>query len=603
MRNPDRVMDAPRAFLSALWGNPPPGNVLVWTLPDKTSHWYAEFDHIDQYLASHPDKDIYMGVGLAPKSGVALTPSKRITENIVVGIPALWADLDVSHPVHKKAAYLPPTMDQALKALEQLPLRPTFTVDSGHGVQCWWVLDQPWLFDTPDERDQVRRATQWWHQMIKDIFREHNWSVDSTFDLARVMRIPGTWNNKEPQDRRQVILLEDTGERYRKEQFTELIPGDFVGSLPASPKSKRSSSKRSSSKLSSSKRSSSKGSKSGQETGGVTATGLVLNPEAEPPHLQMEALLKSNPKFRVTWEMKRSDLEDSSPSGYDMSLANFGVAAGFRDQVVVDLMIAFRRRHNLTPKLRADYYLRTLEKAKAEFTKARAEFTRTRVVAEQSARMADTEGDFGSGPNGEDGDDDVQRRAEAMESLRVIFPWFVIRSISIFSSSTKTSLVMETNSGTVRLHCIQDLLVQSRFIERIAEGIHKVPDLKFKTSAWRTVAHLILDAGVPQDMGALSSPQSECDAWIGMYLLNNTIVTDPDDAAAEHRPLLFESHLHLNLWHCREWLRRQLGVSLPEHELVERLHLCGWEEWRKNVLIGGERTTYRAWRRSASQET
>ena len=240
------------------------------------------------------------------------------------------------------------------------------------------------------------------------------------------------------------------------------------------------------------------GSKSGQETGGVTATGLVLNPEADPPHLQMETLLKLNPQFRSTWEMKRPDLEDSSPSGYDMELANFGVAAGLRDQAVVDLMVAFRRRHNLTLTLRADYYLRTLEKAKAEFTKARAEFTRARVVAKQLDRMAGTES--------EDGDDDVQRRAKAMESLRIIFPWFVIRNITIFSSPTKMSLVMETNRGTVHLHSIHDLLGKSRFTERVAEGIHKVLDLKFKTSEWRAIAQLILEAGVPPDMGEPVQP-------------------------------------------------------------------------------------------------
>ena len=161
------------------------------------------------------------------------------------------------------------------------------------------------------------------------------------------------------------------------------------------------------------------GGKSGRETGGVAAAGLVLNPEAELPHLQMETLLKLNPQFRSTWEMERSDLEDSSPRGYDMALANCGVAAGWRDQMVVDLMMAFRRRHNLTPKLQANYYLRTLEKAKAELTRAR-------VLAEQLDRMARTEGDFGFGPNGEDRDDEVQRRAEAMESLCVIFPRFVI---------------------------------------------------------------------------------------------------------------------------------------------------------------------------------
>ena len=225
------------------------------------------------------------------------------------------------------------------------------------------------------------------------------------------------------------------------------------------------------------------GSKSGQETGevtaGVTATGLIINPEAEPTYYQMEILFNLNPRFRLTWEMKRSDLDDSNPISYDMELANFGVAADLSDQVIVDLIIAFRSRNNLTKELRADYYLLTLKKAKAEFT-------RTQAVAKQLDRMA--------GAKSEDEDDDVQRRAEAMESLQVMFPGFVIRSITIFSNPTKTSLTIETNRGIVRLRSIKDLLDQSRFIGRVAEGIHKVPDLKFKKNEWLAVAQLILDA-------------------------------------------------------------------------------------------------------------
>ena len=82
--------------------------------------------------------------------------------------------------------------------------------------------------------------------------------------------------------------------------------------------------------------------------------------------------------------MKRSDLEDSSPIGHDMELANFGVAAGMRDQVIVDLLIAFRSRNNLTKELRMDYYLLILKKAKAQFA-------RTQIIAKQLDRMTGTE--------------------------------------------------------------------------------------------------------------------------------------------------------------------------------------------------------------------
>ena len=234
------------------------------------------------------------------------------------------------------------------------------------------------------------------------------------------------------------------------------------------------------------------GSKSVQETGEVTATRLIINPEAEPTYLQMEILSNFNPRFRLTWEMKRSDLEDSSPIGYDMELANFGVAADLHDQVIVDLIIAFRSRNNLTKELRMDYYLRTLEKAKAEFT-------RTQVIAKQLDRMAGTESE--DEDDDDDDNDNVQRRAEAMESLQVIFPGFVIRRITTFSNSTKTSFVMETNRGNVRLRSIEDLLQQPRFTRRVAQEIHRVLDLKFKKREWLAVAQLILDASVPEDRG------------------------------------------------------------------------------------------------------
>ena len=102
-------------------------------------------------------------------------------------------------------------------------------------------------------------------------------------------------------------------------------------------------------------------------TAGVTDNGLIIDPKAEPTYVQMEILFNFNPRFRSTWEMKRSDLEDQSPSSYDMELANFGVAADLSDQVIVNVLIAFRSRNNLTKEPQMDYYLRTIKEAKAEF--------------------------------------------------------------------------------------------------------------------------------------------------------------------------------------------------------------------------------------------
>ena len=89
----------------------------------------------------------------------------------------------------------------------------------------------------------------------------------------------------------------------------------------------------------------------------------MLDPEAEPSFTRLETLLKLEPKFSKTWEMQRPDLADQSASAYDMALANYAVRAGWPDQEVANLLIAFRRRNGLDPKLREDYYAVTIAKA------------------------------------------------------------------------------------------------------------------------------------------------------------------------------------------------------------------------------------------------
>ena len=330
-------------FLTMLWGTVPPGPVLVWTLPDKSSCWHSTFDTVDADVLRHEHRDVYTGVGLAPTTGVRLTAHNRLREHQVAGIPAFWADIDVAHPVHKMAAQLPPTAEQALEALAALPFEPTIIVDSGHGMQVWWLLEEPWLFDTPEERELARRASQWWHSVIKGLFEDKGWTIDATFDLSRVMRIPSTWNNKVVDDRRRVEVTGGSGERYPLSRFLDLVPETFTADS-GRPRQKRS------------------GDKGGSAP---TATSLIVDPESAPAPWLLETLLQIDPRFRQTWGHRRPDLPDQSPSGYDMALAHAAVRAEWPDQEVRHLLVAFRRNHGFDLKLREDYYTLTISKARA----------------------------------------------------------------------------------------------------------------------------------------------------------------------------------------------------------------------------------------------
>ena len=568
----------PQEFLTTLWGNPPPGKVLVWTLPEKRSIWYDRFDTVDEDMRTHDDDAVYTGVGIAPQKGVRLTSRNRLKEGQVVGIPGLWADIDVDHPVHKKATRLPPDREQAIDAIGELPFRPTVLVDSGHGLQPWWLVEEPWLFSCPEERDLARRVIQWWHRTLQEIFAGHGWVIDSTFDLARVMRLPGTWNNKDAEDRRRVEVVEQTGPRCSRQDLLSLVPEDFEATEMGPKRGKRGRSR-----------------STGKET--PSGSNLVLDPGAEPSLLMMETLMELDRHFKRAWEHNRPDLPDQSPSAYDMSLASRAVQAEWIDQDVVNLLIAFRRKHRLAPKLRSDYYERTLDKARRPI-----EHARTVREALDRVTSSETDGDgnaAGAQNKDEDGnqtvEDEEERRARILEALSAVFDKIIVAKLERFRSRS-TTYVMTTDRGPVYLNSTKDILVQSRFTERVADGTQQVLNLQVGKARWPDVAQLILDACVDRDMGEVASPEIECEAWVDMYLLDRGVLEDKHDAAAEQAPLLYESRIHIHLYDFRRWLHTQLGITISPKDLVQTLTKAGWGYEKLDAYVGGHRTTYRTWR-------
>jgi putative DNA primase/helicase len=117
---------------------------------------------------------------------------KRATAATAAGIPALWIDLDVNGgPDNKTGAFA--SKEAAIEAANSVR-PPTLVVDSGYGIHAWWVFDEPWIFADDLDRQRAARLAQAW----QDAHRKKNPSVkiDSTHDLARLMRLPGTRNGK-----------------------------------------------------------------------------------------------------------------------------------------------------------------------------------------------------------------------------------------------------------------------------------------------------------------------------------------------------------------------------------------------------------------------
>ena len=94
---------------------------------------------------------------------------------------------------------------------------------------------------------------------------------------------------------------------------------------------------------------------------------LVLLPDAEPPSGKLIELANSSPKFVQTWKHERTDLNDQSQSGCDMSLATMAAIASWTNQEIANLLIAARRQHHTEKPLKAlgqAYVARTIARAR-----------------------------------------------------------------------------------------------------------------------------------------------------------------------------------------------------------------------------------------------
>lgn len=134
--------------------------------------------------------------------------------------PGVWLDLDIRGAAHKSEK-LPPNLEKAIALIKEFPLEPTILVHSGHGLQAWWLFKELWIFDTPEERKEAQDLVQRFQVTMKQKAEAHGWEIDSTFDLARVLRLPGTFNRKlEPEP---VRVLQDTPRRYVPYDFEEYL--------------------------------------------------------------------------------------------------------------------------------------------------------------------------------------------------------------------------------------------------------------------------------------------------------------------------------------------------------------------------------------------
>ena len=272
----------------------------------------------------------YFTIGLQPDGLVnAKGYPRRAEAHEVLGIPGFWLDADLETAGKKKRHFR--TERDLLQFLDRLPLAPSLLVRTGGGLHAYWRFEEPWLFDSEAERQQAEAMSRGWQAFVRAEAKERGgFEFDSTYDLARVLRVDGT-----PNVNRGNFIVEVIDDRRR---FASNVynPSDFEMWQQ-------------------------------QPRRAVDLPDVEMPQEVVDEDLERikEALRILDTRFEDTWNRRRGkELNDASASGYCMSLANMAARAELSDQEITSLLYAWRVQNGFDPK-HPKFYASTIAKARA----------------------------------------------------------------------------------------------------------------------------------------------------------------------------------------------------------------------------------------------
>lgn len=294
-----------------------------------------------------------------------------------------------------------------------------------------------------------------------------------------------------------------------------------------------------------------------------------MRPDAEPPSDKFGALLSLEPKFRKTWERARADQKDTSASGWDMALTDFAVLASWTDQEITNLLIAHRRKHGDDLKLRRDYYIGTIHKARIKLGTI----------------------------------DEILADVEEPEVRRETALTYVSQHIGIEVSGLlrrpgpPSSYRLHTERGDVALTSISDLTSYPKFRDRVADQTNHL--MSPKAQLWPSVARALLEI-CEDDVIEDLTEQGRVKDWIEGYLADTRRIYESIEQAVSARhpfqnPGKIGGRLGFFGDKLHHWLVNQRLERITKREMGDLLRAYGCEQLTVGVVLNEKWTTRLIW--------
>lgn len=571
------------AFLVSLFGDDLGDNwLLVWTNPGKKSAWFRSVEDAAIYAEKQKNVNVYFGICLSPGDfGVTgRCPAAKVT-----AMPGLWADIDISDDTAHAKANLPKTLAEAKILIAALPLQPTVTVHTGHGLQCYWLFKEPWDIDNDVERAEAAAIARGWHETILIRAKEREWEVDATWDLARVFRLPGSSNVKDPVNPKPVVVIEEYDERrYNPDDFEQYFPSDISTYAVEMGKDNQ-----------------------------MLNIKLTRRPSVDQGRLEM--IWSIEPKAKATWLHRRTDLVDTSLSSYDMSLAAFAVQCGWTDQEIADLIVSFRIKHgtekDIKKAFRLDYISRTIKNARIKFGRVEAEVEADKTMQIINERLRQEAVSANAQPEESPASktDEIETSANEKKTepkkvqAKPVSASLVDKKSLLESISAKLTVpvrkvikytceppvyALDTALGMVELGDINNLIRLGKLQTKIAEAVGEMIPSKIKN--WDDVAQSMLRCVVHVNVGEDATVAGRIKEWILSYLEVEKITLDWEGAGKTQTPYRKDEKVFIFLPKLREFLNKR-GDKVSAKELACDLKKYGCSPYVQWFMVDDLKTT------------
>jgi len=284
-------------FFRALYGRyEPEGDAWVVVGPKAGPYECFHVDDIklDQELGAN---DMYFR--LCPLSEKPPSVHQRGTADKSCALTFVWLDLDCGDKGNGKRYF--PSVEEAVQWVKKyLPW--SVIVLSGTGVHVYCVLSSPIEINTREDFSRAHALSHRFQQYAREM---SGYEIDSTHDLARVLRIPGSTNSS---CGRRVEVLEQRDSTVDEEVISGLPVQKTIQHAPQS--------------------------RSDQD--------FRLDPDCTVDVNFLMQLFQVNPTLYEAWSGNRElPGSDHSPSAYRMSMISFLMHAGLEKQDVVDITIRY----------------------------------------------------------------------------------------------------------------------------------------------------------------------------------------------------------------------------------------------------------------------